>query len=196
MRETMKNKNNSTRDHLIDTATRLFHLQGYQATGLNQILKESGTPKGSLYHYFPDGKVQLVKEVVESSSQRLLDNIQLHLNSDPDPTIAVKNYLNHLSENFEYLDTPDMLNMPPFALISMESAFMNEEIRVVCQENYRKVQQVYSNKFVESGISTDKANALAVSLCSTIIGVLVLAITEKSNEPINMLQKIVPSFFL
>jgi len=192
----MKNKSNSTRDHLIEVATRLFHLQGYQATGLNQILKESGTPKGSLYHYFPDGKNQLVKEVVEASSQRLLHDIQIHLNSDPNPTIALQNYLNHLSENFEYLDTPDMLNMPPFALISMESAFVNEEIRVVCQENYSKVQQLYYNKFVESGIATDKANILAVSLCGSIIGVLVLSITEKSNEPIKLLQKIVPSFFL
>ncbi|MGE8035481.1 TetR family transcriptional regulator [Lysinibacillus sp. KCTC 33748] len=189
-------KKSSTRDHLLEVATRLFHLQGYQATGLNQILKESGTPKGSLYHYFPDGKNQLVKEVVESSSQRLLANIQIHLNSDPNPTIAVQNYLNHLSENFKNLDTPDMLNMPPFALISMESAFENEEIRVVCQENYSKVQQHYYNKFVESGMATDKAKILAVSLNAAIIGVLVLSITEKSNEPIKMLQKTVPSFFL
>ena len=43
------------RDEIITTTCRLLELQGYRATGLNEIIRESGAPKGSLYHYFPEG---------------------------------------------------------------------------------------------------------------------------------------------
>lgn len=36
-----------SREKILSAATRLFQLQGYYGTGLNQIIKESGAPKGS-----------------------------------------------------------------------------------------------------------------------------------------------------
>lgn len=47
------------RDNLVHTAARLFRQRGYAATGVNDILKEAGAPKGSFYHYFPGGKEEL-----------------------------------------------------------------------------------------------------------------------------------------
>jgi len=44
------------KENLVRTAMRLFRRQGYASTGLQQILAESGAPRGSLYHYFPGGK--------------------------------------------------------------------------------------------------------------------------------------------
>jgi len=43
----------STRDRLVQAATRLFRQRGYDGTGLTEILTEAGVPKGSLYHHFP-----------------------------------------------------------------------------------------------------------------------------------------------
>ncbi|HEX7687912.1 MAG TPA: TetR/AcrR family transcriptional regulator [Burkholderiaceae bacterium] len=53
------------RDRAIDTAQRLFRIQGYTATGLTQILVESGAPKGSFYFHFPRGKTQLAEEAID-----------------------------------------------------------------------------------------------------------------------------------
>lgn len=49
----------STRDRLVQAATRLFRQRGYDGTGLTEILTEAGVPKGSLYHHFPEGKADL-----------------------------------------------------------------------------------------------------------------------------------------
>lgn len=52
------------RAQAIAAAVRLFRVQGYTATGLTQILAESGAPKGSFYFHFPRGKAQLAEEAI------------------------------------------------------------------------------------------------------------------------------------
>lgn len=42
----------SRRDHLIDTALRLFYENGFTATGIDRILAESGVAKMTLYKHF------------------------------------------------------------------------------------------------------------------------------------------------
>lgn len=53
------------RDRAIAAAQKLFRIQGYTATGLTQILEESGAPKGSFYFHFPRGKAQLAEEAID-----------------------------------------------------------------------------------------------------------------------------------
>lgn len=52
------------RDKAIQTALHLFRVQGYAATGLAQVIDESGSPKGSFYFHFPGGKRQLALEAL------------------------------------------------------------------------------------------------------------------------------------
>lgn len=56
--------NAATRERLVETARNLFLVQGYNATGVAQILKETGVNSGSLYHYFPT-KEDLLLAVLE-----------------------------------------------------------------------------------------------------------------------------------
>lgn len=42
-----------TRERVLSTAFRLFHEQGYHATGIATILREAEVNAGSLYHFFP-----------------------------------------------------------------------------------------------------------------------------------------------
>jgi TetR/AcrR family transcriptional regulator, lmrAB and yxaGH operons repressor len=57
----------------------LLERQGYNATGLNQIVAESGAPKGSLYYYFPDGKEQIGAETLLWSGEHMAERIRAGL---------------------------------------------------------------------------------------------------------------------
>jgi TetR/AcrR family transcriptional regulator, lmrAB and yxaGH operons repressor len=57
-------RSTDARENALETAERLFRIQGYAATGLNQILEESTAPKGSFYHHFPGGKAQMAEEAL------------------------------------------------------------------------------------------------------------------------------------
>jgi AcrR family transcriptional regulator len=47
MRET------GVKDRILETASRLFYDQGYNQTGINQIIAEADIARASLYHHFP-----------------------------------------------------------------------------------------------------------------------------------------------
>jgi len=59
-----------TRSRILDVASRLFHEQGYSATGIATILREADVGSGSLYHFF-SSKEQLLVGVLESYLERL-----------------------------------------------------------------------------------------------------------------------------
>jgi TetR/AcrR family transcriptional repressor of nem operon len=42
----------STREAVLEAATRLMHVRGYQHTSLDDVLRESGVGKGNFYYYF------------------------------------------------------------------------------------------------------------------------------------------------
>ncbi len=77
----------STRERLLATAFRLFHEQGYHATGVATILREAGVNAGSMYHLFPSKEAlligvlqyaltQLVPQVMGPAEARKTDPIE------------------------------------------------------------------------------------------------------------------------
>jgi TetR/AcrR family transcriptional repressor of lmrAB and yxaGH operons len=61
-----------SRDKVLEAAIHLLRRSGFSGAGINEILKESGAPKGSLYHYFPDGKRKIVTEAMELYARLLV----------------------------------------------------------------------------------------------------------------------------
>jgi AcrR family transcriptional regulator len=59
------------RELLIDAALETFATRGYTQTGLAEVATLAGVSKTLLYHYFPEGRPELYREVME----RLLDQL-------------------------------------------------------------------------------------------------------------------------
>jgi len=54
-----------TRDRMVAGAARLLAERGLQATSFSEVLELTSSPRGSVYHHFPEGKEQLVKAALE-----------------------------------------------------------------------------------------------------------------------------------
>ena len=52
------------RERMVRSAMALICVQGVSGTGMRQVVEHAGAPRGSLQHYFPQGKEQLVKEAL------------------------------------------------------------------------------------------------------------------------------------
>ncbi len=60
-----------SRARMIEAAIDLMRGAGLTGAGINEIVRASGAPKGSVYHFFPDGKLQIVTEALAVYSQRV-----------------------------------------------------------------------------------------------------------------------------
>ncbi len=63
-------KNDSTRERIIEAATQLFARQGYAATGMSRILKRAKASSGSFYYFF-DSKEDLLRAVLDRRLEQL-----------------------------------------------------------------------------------------------------------------------------
>lgn len=56
------------KDKIMDVASRLFFEQGYNLTGINQIIEEAGIARGSLYNHF-ESKTDLLLAYLDKAQQ-------------------------------------------------------------------------------------------------------------------------------
>jgi AcrR family transcriptional regulator len=74
----------ATRRQLVEVATRLFAEQGYEDTSTEQMLRETGVSRGSLYHHF-DGKERLFEAVVLHVEEGVCDQLMTVADRHRDP---------------------------------------------------------------------------------------------------------------
>ena len=72
-----KKTTRNTREKIIDAAWKLFYRQGYDDTTVEEIIEESGTSRGSFYHYFQgkDGLLSTLSDVFDQKYDELMETI-------------------------------------------------------------------------------------------------------------------------
>ena len=61
-----------SRDKMIESAASLIGQRGMNATSFSDVVADSGAPRGSIYHHFPEGKRQLTECAMRLTSDQVL----------------------------------------------------------------------------------------------------------------------------
>ena len=78
-----RKSNRNTRSRIVNAAWQLFYEQGYDDTTVEEIIEESGTSRGSFYHYF-EGKDALLSSLsylFDEKYEELMGQIDPAMNS-------------------------------------------------------------------------------------------------------------------
>ncbi len=57
-------KKSNAAERIVHATASLLASRGYFGTGLSDIIARAEAPKGSLYHYFPEGKPQIASAAI------------------------------------------------------------------------------------------------------------------------------------
>jgi TetR/AcrR family transcriptional repressor of nem operon len=89
----------STREAIVEAATRLMHVRGYQNTSLDDVLRESGVGKGNFYYHFRS-KEDLGFAILDQLVARFVERTLEPCFSDPStPRLAqVRCFLDRILE--------------------------------------------------------------------------------------------------
>jgi TetR/AcrR family transcriptional regulator, lmrAB and yxaGH operons repressor len=81
----------SVRDAMVEAAWRLIAERGLEGMSTREVLARTGAPRGSVYHYFPRGRVELIEHAIEHS--RTWMNRQIAKFDAATPAEVVTGYL-------------------------------------------------------------------------------------------------------
>ncbi len=172
---------NAKREQILEATCQLMEMQGYHATGLNQILAESGAPKGSLYYYFPEGKEELGLEAIASSSALIEGRIRAVMDEVDDPVTAVTTFITALAAQ---IDISGYRAGGPITAIALESASTNDPLREACRHAYHSWQEAFGEKLRQGGYSEARSRRLAAMIIAVLEGGIILSRSQRSPQPL------------
>ena len=166
---------------MIETTAGLVHRRGFHGTSLNEILTESGAPRGSLYYHFPGGKEELVLEATRHGIAIVTQVLKEVLIDSPDPADGVRAFIEAAAH--ELRDSGYVFGCPvaPIVLDSPESS----ELAAVCREALEEWQQVLVEGLGSAGIEPGRAKSLATVVVCGLEGGLILARARRDIVPLD-----------
>jgi TetR/AcrR family transcriptional repressor of lmrAB and yxaGH operons len=169
------------RQPITDAAVVLFRRKGYAATGVNEIVEVSGAPKGSLYHYFPDGKASIAVAAVEEAGRRVAATIEalaIECRSTPQLIRAHARLLSGWMRKSGFRDGC------PITTALLELAPANRAVAEAGRHAYALRTGIVRDRLVADGVPAPRAQRLATLCTSALQGALIQARTERSGTPI------------
>lgn len=169
------------RREIVRAASRLFRRQGYAGTGLSEILSEAHAPKGSLYHYFPDGKAAIGEAAVMASGATMERELREFAATTPNAADIVMRAAHALGE---WLEKSGYREGCAIATTILETAPDIERIRAAGERAYASWRTVVAEALVADEVDAARARRLATFAMSTLQGGLIQARVARSTAPL------------
>lgn len=173
----------TTKERILDTTAELFRRQGYNGTGLKQIVAEANAPFGSLYHFFPGGKEHLGAEVIRSSGLMYQELVIGIIDSAPDIITGLQRAFDGAAAVLEATDYADAC---PIATVALEVASTNDTLRQATADVFDGWIEAGAERFADAGISRKRARELTMHFIMALEGAFLLCRAKKDIEPMKM----------
>ena len=148
--------------------------------------RNSGGPRGSLGHYFPDGKTQLVTEAIDLALAELFVELERTVNEAETFAEAIGGNL----APWRYLLVEhDFALGCPLAATVVDTGVANPDLRVHVGEMLARYQAAVASVYVKFGDPPAHAAEQSTVLLAALEGALILARARRDTEPLDMVER-------
>ena len=166
---------------LVRSAMRLFRRQGYASSGLQQIVDESGAPKGSLYHYFPSGKEALAAAAVELAGGMIAEMLAGLAARHRDAKAFLRAYCRVMAG---WMEESGFRSGCPIATTLLETAPASPAITAAGRRAIDGWVAIVAEVLARDGLARREAKSRAELIIAAMEGALILARVRQSSQPI------------
>lgn len=152
----------------IPALAELFRERGFAGTSLTEITARTGLGKGSLYHFFPDGKEGMAKAVLDDVAAWFEGNVFVPLRDAEDPAAGIDHMFRATADFFHAGRRICLVGT--FALDDTRDRFATE-----VQTYFAAWTRALAGALRRLGFTTRAAKETAEDVVAGIQGALVLA---------------------
>lgn len=170
-----------SRERMVRSAAYLFRERGYSGTGFRDVIAHSGAPRGSIYHHFPGGKVQLAEEAVQYAGEFLNAGIQAAVESG-DAASAVDAFVGWWRR---VLVKSGFRAGCPVVAVTVESHDDAPQLVKASADAFARWEDTLATGLENAGASPDRAARLATLIVAAVEGATILCRAERTLRPLD-----------
>jgi AcrR family transcriptional regulator len=171
---------------MVRSAAQLIRRQGVSGTGMRQIVLAAEAPRGSLQHYFPGGKEELVAEALSWMGGIAARRVRRHLETlDPaTPGALLSAIVNDWRVD---LGAEGFAAGCPLVAAAADNATGSAQLRDVIRKAFDGWQEPLSAALEALGVPGRRAPNLALLIISALEGAIILSRIRKDTHPLDVL---------
>ncbi|MFF9624625.1 TetR/AcrR family transcriptional regulator [Streptomyces griseosporeus] len=166
------------RERMVFSAAQLIRREGVAATGMREVAAHAGAPRGSLQHYFPGGKEQLVNEAVEWAGRYARGRVARFVAELPEPTPSglFARMVRQWSDEYA---AEGFAGGCPVAAATVDCAESTASTRQAVSSAFTTWTGAVAEALAEMGVPEERSGPLATVMISALEGAILIARAER-----------------
>ena len=175
------------RERLVHSAVKHLRRHGVEGMGLRPVVSDADAPWGSLHHYFPDGKDQLVAEALEWSGRFAADQAADYARSarSPDPAGLFDHIVRWWAADLRRRDYA--LGCPVAATVA--DGLPGARVRRATTEALDDWRSAIRDALLGMGVPARRARDLSTLMLASLEGAILLARAERRTAPLDTVRR-------
>ncbi|WP_405205314.1 TetR/AcrR family transcriptional regulator [Aquimarina sp. LLG6339-5] len=156
-------RHSKIRDHIVQTASTLFYHKGYNLTGINEIIKEAGIAKATLYNHFPS-KEDICIAYLQFKNNTFTKDIREYVYKAPKGKKRIYALFNFLKLFFDQKDFNGCWCLNTYAEMPKENETVRLEIQQQKQDFINFIEEVVIENYNQNSDNENKTLARKIYL--------------------------------
>ncbi|MEU4799375.1 TetR/AcrR family transcriptional regulator [Streptomyces sp. NPDC023327] len=174
----MTEEERGPRERMVFSAAQLIRREGVLSTGMREVAADARAPRGSLQHYFPGGKTQLVTEAVGWAGGYAAKRVARFLAALPEPTPSGL-FAAMVRQWTDEYETAGFAGGCPVAAATVDWAESVPSARQAAAAAFGTWTGAVAEALTGMGVPQERAGGLATLMISSLEGSVLLARAER-----------------
>ncbi len=170
----------STRTAMLHSAAELLRERGAAAVTVDAVLARSGAPRGSVYHHFPEGRGQILREALQFAGDEITARIDEAAGDSG--TALLRQFVDMWREA---LIASDYTAGCPVLAAAIGSGHDEQQLASLAGDIFARWREASKQAYTREGFEPAEASALADTAIAAMEGAVVLCRSARSLDPLD-----------
>jgi AcrR family transcriptional regulator len=169
-----------SRVSMVRSAASLIRSRGVNATSFSDVLADSGAPRGSIYHHFPEGKRQLAEDAIDWTSERVLAHMRAA--TPLSPPAVLERFIDMWRK---VVVTSGGTAGCVVAGVAIDTLTEEAELMGRVRATFRSWAALLAEQLEATGVPPQRAKPIAIATLAGMEGALILCRAEGNVKPLD-----------